>query len=82
MEVYVGDRWYIFDSSGVAIPMGFVRFGTGRDAADSAFATIFGGVRGAAPVIRIDAIPNAQGQLVVPQHVTHALSTDGQLARH
>ena len=40
------------------------------------------GVRGAAPVIRIDAIPNAQGQLVVPQHVTHALSTDGQLARH
>jgi transglutaminase-like putative cysteine protease len=82
VEVYVGERWYIFDSSGVAIPMGFVRFGTGRDAADSAFATIFGGVRGAAPVIRIDAVPNAQGDLVVPQHVSHALSTDGQLARH
>ncbi|OYW38351.1 MAG: transglutaminase [Hydrogenophilales bacterium 12-61-10] len=81
VEVYVGDRWYIFDPSGVAIPMGFVRFGTGRDAADSAFATLFGGVRGTAPVIQIKAIPNAHGVLVVPQHVPHALSTDGQLER-
>ncbi len=82
VEVYLGDRWYIFDASGVAIPMGFVRFGTGRDAADSAFATIFGGVRGAAPVVQIEAIPNAQGVLVLPQHVPQALSTDGQLLRH
>lgn len=81
VEVYVGDRWYIFDPSGVAIPMGFVRFGTGRDAADSAFATLFGGVRGTAPVIHIEAVPNAHGVLVVPQHVPHALSTDGQLER-
>jgi transglutaminase-like putative cysteine protease len=78
VEVFVGDRWYIFDASGVAIPMGFVRFGTGRDAADSAFATLFGGVRGSAPVIRIQAVPNAQGVLVLPQHVPFALSTDGQ----
>ena len=42
VEAYLGDRWYIFDPSGTAIPMGFVRFGTGRDAADVAFATIFG----------------------------------------
>ncbi|MCY7304782.1 MAG: transglutaminase family protein [Rhodoferax sp.] len=82
VEVYLGDRWYIFDASGVAIPMGFVRFGTGRDAADSAFATIFGGVRGNAPIIQIQAVPNAQGLLVQPQHVLHALSTDGQLVRH
>ena len=78
VEVYLGDRWYIFDASGVAIPMGLVRFGTGRDAADSAFATMFGGVRGSAPVIHIEPVPNAQGVLVVPQHVAHALSTDGQ----
>ncbi len=77
VEAYVGDRWYIFDPSGVAIPMGFVRLGTGRDAADTAFATIFGGVRGSAPVMHIEAIPDAQGTLVVPQHVPHALSTDG-----
>ena len=78
VEVYLGDRWYIFDASGVAIPMGLVRFGTGRDAADSAFATMFGGVRGSAPVIQIAPVPNAQGVLVAPQHVAHALSTDGQ----
>ena len=78
VEVYLGDRWYLFDPSGVAIPMGFVRLGTGRDAADTAFSTIFGGVRGAAPVIQIEAIPNGAGQLLVPQHVAQALSTAGQ----
>lgn len=77
VEVYLGDRWYMFDPSGTAIPMGFVRFATGRDAADIAFATIFGGVSAAQPVINIQAVPNAQGQLVVPQHVDYALSTDG-----
>ena len=81
VEVYVGDRWYIFDASGVAIPMGFVRFGTGRDAADCAFASMFGGVRGAAPIIQVEPVPNAHGVLVVPQHVQHALSTDGQFLR-
>ncbi|MDO9198107.1 transglutaminase family protein [Rhodoferax sp.] len=81
VEVYLGDRWYMFDPSGVAIPMGFVRFGTGRDAADAAFATMFGGVTGSAPVMHIQAIPNAQGVLVVPQHVSYGLSTDGQLVR-
>jgi len=28
--------------------------------------------------MHIEAIPNAQGLLVVPQHVPNALSTDGQ----
>lgn len=78
VEVFLGDRWYIFDASGVAIPMGFMRFGTGRDAADTAFTTIFGGVRGSAPRMSIEAIPNAQGELIVPGHVPFAISTDGQ----
>jgi len=82
VEAYLGDRWYLFDASGVAIPMGFVRLGTGRDAADTAFATIFGGVAGSAPRIHIQAVPNAQGTLVVPSHVPFALSTDGQSVRH
>jgi transglutaminase-like putative cysteine protease len=82
VEVYLGDRWYMFDASGVAIPMGFVRLGTGRDAADSAFATIFGGVQGGAPIIQIQAVPNANGVLVEPQHVPFALSTDVQASRH
>jgi transglutaminase-like putative cysteine protease len=77
VEVFVGYRWYIFDASGVAVPMGFLRFGTGRDAADCAFATLFGGVRGGAPLIHIEPIPNQQGVLVIPHHVQYALSTDG-----
>lgn len=77
VEVFLGERWYMFDPSGTAIPMGFVRFATGRDAADIAFATIYGPVSAAQPVIEIHAVPTASGQLVVPQHVAYALSTDG-----
>jgi len=77
VEVYLADRWFLFDPSGMAIPMGFLRFGTGRDAADAAFATIFGDVVGTAPVISIDAVPNARGVLVMPHNVPYALSTDG-----
>ena len=76
VEVYLGDRWYIFDPSGTAIPMGFVRFGTGRDAADVAFATIFGSVVSQAPRITIEALPGADGRLVMPWHCAEALSTD------
>jgi len=77
VEAYLGGRWYLFDPSGTAIPMGFVRFGTGRDAADVAFATIFGTVTSSAPRIAIEAIASADGRLVMPHHCTEALSTDG-----
>jgi transglutaminase-like putative cysteine protease len=77
VEAYLGDRWYLFDPSGTAIPMGFVRFGTGRDAADVAFATIFGTVKSAPPRIHIEAIAGADGRLVMPRHCSEALSTDG-----
>ena len=76
VEVYLGDRWYIFDPSGTAIPMGFVRFGTGRDAADVAFATIFGGVVAQPPRISIEALPGDDGRLVMPWRCHEALSTD------
>ena len=81
VEVYLSDgissRWYMFDPSGTAIPMGFVRFCTGRDAADIAFATIFGRINSMQPVISIRPLPNGRGELVTPQHVGYALSTDG-----
>ena len=77
VEAYLGDRWYLFDPSGTAIPMGFVRLGTGRDAADVAFATIFGTVVSSAPRIAIEAIAGADGRLLIPHHCTEALSTDG-----
>jgi transglutaminase-like putative cysteine protease len=77
VEVYLGDRWYLFDPSGTAIPMGFVRFGTGRDAADVSFATIFGTVASGAPRISIEAVAGDDGRLVTPHHCAQALSTDG-----
>ena len=77
VEAWLGDRWYLFDPSGTAIPMGFVRLGTGRDAADVAFATIFGTVTSSAPRIAIEAIAGPDGRLVMPRHCTEALSTDG-----
>ena len=76
VEVFLGDRWYIFDPSGTSIPMGCVRFGTGRDAADVAFATIFGGVRSQAPVIRAVAVEDATRGMLRPYHCREALSTD------
>ncbi len=82
VEVYLADasgmgRWFMFDPSGTAIPMGFVRFCTGRDAADIAFATIFGSVIAAQPVVSIEVVADSTGKLPVLQHVSHALSTDG-----
>ncbi len=76
VEAYLGDRWYLFDPSGTAIPMGLIRFGTGRDAADVAFATIFGGVRAQPPVIKTRAVEDAGRGFVLPHHCREALSTD------
>ncbi|MEP6970111.1 MAG: hypothetical protein ABJA49_06700 [Betaproteobacteria bacterium] len=56
--------------------MAFLRFGTGRDAADTAIATMFGGLTGSAPVVQSKAVPIAQGVLVLPQNVPLGLSTD------
>lgn len=77
VEVFLGDRWYLFDPSGTAIPMGFVRLGSGRDAADVAYATIFGAVTSRAPVISIQALHDAQQNWIEPHHCSDAISTDG-----
>jgi len=76
VEAYVGGRWYLFDPSGTAIPMGFTRLATGRDAADAAFASIFGSVQWESPIIEIQAIADEDGMLMVPQHCADGLSTD------
>lgn len=75
VEAYLGDRWYIFDPSGTSIPMGFMRIGTGRDAAEVAFATIFGNVGSQAPLIRTRAIEDIGRNMELPRHCTQALST-------
>lgn len=76
VEVFLGDGWYIFDPSGLAIPMGLVRIGTGRDAADVAFATIFGDILPFAPMIRCSAILDQSQGWLAPEHCREALSTD------
>lgn len=76
VEVYLGDRWYLFDPSGTAIPMGLMRFGTGRDAADVSFATLFGTVRAEAPKIDIEAVHDAAAGAMLPWRCPEALSTD------
>ena len=78
VEVYVGDRWYMFDPSGTAIPMGFIRIGTGRDAADISFATMFGDVKSMAPVISIEALTDYSGIYALPFRRNEAISTAGE----
>lgn len=76
VEVFLSGRWYLFDPSGTAIPMGFVRIGTGRDAADVSFATIFGSVSSLPPTIAIKAICEPGHPWETPRRRTEALSTD------
>ena len=45
LEAYLNGRWYIFDSTRLAPQTGLIRIGTGRDAADTSFATFFGPVK-------------------------------------
>jgi transglutaminase-like putative cysteine protease len=41
-EAYLGDRWHLFDATGLAPISDLIRIGTGRDASDVSFATFFG----------------------------------------
>jgi len=75
VETFLGNRWYLFDPTGVSPPMGLVRIGTGRDAADASFATIFGAVTSKAPLINIVAIDDPANGFVQPRHCSDALSS-------
>ncbi len=76
VEVFLDGRWYLFDPSNTAIPMGLMRFGVGRDAADVSFATIFGSVRAEPPTITVVAIDDPLSGLQLPHRRLEALSTD------
>lgn len=75
VEVYLGHRWYLFDPSGTAIPIGMVRLATGRDAADVAFSTMFGSVRSAPPRIQVTAEYDPARNWQRPEPTLMALST-------
>lgn len=76
VEAYVGGRWYMFDPSGTAIPMGFVRIGCGRDASDCAYASIFGSVNPQGRRLLVEAVAGSDGVLRTPWRTADALSTD------
>ena len=75
VEVFLGDRWYLFDPTGISPPMGLVRIGTGRDAADVSFSTMFGAISSQAPLIVIEAVDDADNGFIMPQHSSDALSS-------
>lgn len=75
VEVYIGHRWYLFDPTGVSPPMGLVRIGTGRDAADVPFATIFGQVNSYAPVIHIEAVDDIPNGYFMPLYSAEGISS-------
>lgn len=58
-EAYLGNRWYLFDPTRLAPQTGIVRIGTGRDAADVSFATIFGSVKMEQMHIFMEHLPDA-----------------------
>ena len=76
VETYLGDRWYLFDPSGISPRMGLLRIGTGRDASEVAFATIFGSVQWVMPKIRIEAQGDENAGIVLPFRHDYAISTD------
>ncbi len=76
VEVFLDGNWYLFDPSGTAMPMGFLRIGTGRDAADISFATIFGNIKSEVPLLTIEAADDEASGYIMPHHSKEALSTD------
>lgn len=67
MEAFLDGRWFLFDPTKLAPLTGLVRIGTGRDAADVAFATI----NGAATLI-------SKGVWALPSQDSQPVSADGQ----
>jgi len=59
-EAYLGGRWYLFDPTRLVPQSGLIRVGTGRDAADVSFATIFGPVQMNQMRLFMDYLPDAK----------------------
>jgi len=75
VDVFLGDRWYLFDPTGISPLTGLVRIATGRDAADVSFATMFGPVRSTMPAVSFRAIEDIHAGVSLPYPTTLAVST-------
>lgn len=74
-EVMIGGHWYLFDATGISPITGLIRIGTGRDAADVSFATIFGPVRTGMPIVAFEAVDDPANGFVLPVSTDLAVST-------
>ena len=75
VEAWIGDRWWLFDPTGITPLTGLIRIGTGRDAADVAFATMFGNVRGTMPRVAFAAAEDPAAGISRPESTALAVST-------
>ena len=69
-EAYLDGGWYIFDPTRLAPQTGLIRIGTGRDAADTSFATIFGPAKFSSMTVRMELLEGP-----APTYTTEAIST-------
>jgi transglutaminase-like putative cysteine protease len=69
-EAYLDGAWYIFDATRLAPQTGLIRVGTGRDAADTSFATIFGPATFTSMAITMELLDGSP-----PIYTTDAIST-------
>lgn len=75
VEVFLAGRWYLFDPTGISPVTGLVRIGTGRDAAEVSFATIFGPVQTGMPRVTFSAVDDAKHGFLLPAPTELAVST-------
>lgn len=75
VEVFLDTRWYLFDPTGLCPTTGLIRIGTGRDAADVAFSTLFGQMTAAVPQIRCELIARPGRPVPVPVFTEIPVST-------
>jgi transglutaminase-like putative cysteine protease len=69
-EAYLAGGWYIFDPTRLVPQTGLIRVGTGHDAADTSFATIFGPATFSSLSITMELVDGT-----VPDYTTDAVST-------
>jgi transglutaminase-like putative cysteine protease len=69
-EAYLDGTWYILDSTRLAPQTGLIRVGTGHDAADTSFATIFGPATFSSMKVTMELLDRP-----VPTYMTDAIST-------
>ena len=75
LDVFLDDRWYLFDPTGISPLTGLIRIATGRDAADVSFATMFGNVRSTMPTVSFSAIEDVAQGIALPYPTALAVST-------